>query len=129
LGMIAWARTARLHPISGVIAAIGWGLCPKLIAHLGAGHLDLWYASAWVPWLLWGILHLRQESTIQRGVVVGILAAMLILADIRMAFYMLPTVGAYGALHQSNESPKRLLGWVVALIVLLGLIAAQIIPL
>src|SRR5438128_535746 len=49
LGMFAWARRGNLHIVAAVAAAAGWVFAPKLVDHLGAGHLDLWYAATWVP--------------------------------------------------------------------------------
>lgn len=98
LGMIAWARAERLHPLAGFFAALAWGLNPKLIGHLGAGHFDIVYALAWVPWLLLSVQRVAASSTLRRGLTLGVVAALLALADPRIAFYMLPVGVAYALL-------------------------------
>jgi hypothetical protein len=96
LGMLAWARSERLPAGAGAIAAVAWALNPKLMAHLGAGHLDLLYAAAWAPWLLWGVRRFFDAPSVQRGAGLGAIAAMLALADVRMALYVLGAGAMYG---------------------------------
>ena len=96
LGMIVWAREEGLRPLAAVFAALAWGLNPRLIAHLGAGHLDIVYALAWVPWLLWAMRRVVAWPTIERGVALAGVAALLALADLRVAFYMIPLAVLYG---------------------------------
>ncbi|GAB4476466.1 MAG: hypothetical protein Kow00124_18580 [Anaerolineae bacterium] len=97
LGMVAWARAERLAPAAALFAALAWGLSPKLIAHLGAGHLDLFYAAAWVPWVLWAARRLIDAPGRARAIDLGALAALVALADVRLAFYCLPLTALYGA--------------------------------
>jgi hypothetical protein len=96
LGMLAWTRSERLPVGAGAMAAVAWALNPKLMAHLGAGHLDLLYAAAWAPWLLWGVRHLFEGPSAWRGAGLGAMATMLTLADVRMALYVLGAGVMYG---------------------------------
>lgn len=117
LGMVNWARAERLHPLVGVFAALAWGLNPKLVAHLGAGHLDIVYALAWAPWLLWGLRTLveprdgEQQSPLKGVARLGAVAALLALADLRVAFYLLPA-GALYALTLWLQLPRPARGTV-----------------
>jgi hypothetical protein len=105
LGMAAWARDEGLHPSAAAFAIIAWGLNPKLIAHLGAGHLDIVYALAWVPWLLWAAGRLAKNPAWKRCIIFGAVAALLALADLRITFYTLPVAAAYGVL-KAIQAPK-----------------------
>lgn len=64
-----------------ILGALGFGMMPKLAAHLGAGHITLLYALAWTPWLF------VASSNDQRGWLTGAAAGMLFLADPRWAVY------------------------------------------
>jgi hypothetical protein len=132
LGMFAWLRSERLHLTTAFLAAIAWGLNPKLFAHLGAGHLDIVYALAWVPWLLWTVSRNVDGPSTGRGAQVGAAAALMVLADVRIAFYMLPIAVLYG-LAASVAKRRRLSAswksWTLAIVVLFLLTAVQTVPL
>lgn len=63
-GMWRWARAQGLRRESAALSAVAFALSPRVIGHTGAGHLDLLYALAWLPWLMdavlrfvsWGVL-------------------------------------------------------------------------
>ena len=60
---------------------------PKLIAHLGAGHVSLVFAVAWTPWLLLAIRHMVVEGKAKASTLVGLVLALTFLADVRWCFY------------------------------------------
>jgi hypothetical protein len=97
-GMWAWARSTGMQPGPAALATAAYALSPKVIAHLGAGHLDLLYAAGWFPWLLWAVHRLvRIDARAPRGVLrLSAIAALALLADVRLSFYALITAGAYG---------------------------------
>lgn len=134
LGMAMWLRAEGLHPLAGAFGVLAWGLNPKLMAHLGAGHLDIVYALAWTPWLLWAVRRGAGDAARvwPNGVRIGAVAALLALADLRMAFYMLPLAAAYGAMLGSLTSRGRgkiAATGVLAFVVFLLLTAVQTVPL
>lgn len=49
-------RAAGRTPFAAFIGGLAYALTPKLIAHVGAGHVGLWEAYAWLPLNLW-LLH------------------------------------------------------------------------
>lgn len=89
LGMLAWARAEGLSDWAGTFAGLAYGLTPKVMAHLGAGHLDLVYAMAWAAWLWWALRRYARAPSSTGGVVLGVVAAMMALADMRLAAYAL----------------------------------------
>lgn len=99
LGVFAWTRRAGLHPLAGAFGVLAWGLSPKLVAHLGAGHLDIVYALAWAPWLLWAAESSSETPNRRSGIALGVVAAMMALADLRVAFYLLPAIGIASAVR------------------------------
>jgi hypothetical protein len=58
LGMWRWARSVGIRPEGAALSAIVYVLAPRMVGHLGAGHLDIVYAMAWFPWLM-ERLHLK----------------------------------------------------------------------
>lgn len=132
LGMMAWARAAKVHIVAELFAVLAWGLAPKLVAHLGAGHLDLWYAAAWVPWLLWAAIRMRAHTSVKHSIILGLIASFLVLADVRMAFYSLPFTLFYVMVLLPGEAvsePNHVALWMLSGLVLIGLTAIQTIPL
>ena len=55
LGAWQWGRATGLARGPAALAGAGYALAPRLIAAVGSGHVDLAYAAAWVPWLLWAV--------------------------------------------------------------------------
>ncbi len=138
IGVLAWTRANRFHPLTSLFAMAAWALNPKLIAHLGSGHLDIFYALAWIPWLLWGVYKLVETPSLKRGIVLGVIGALLALGDVRIAFYTLPTAAVYAMVlllgqHSDSDSPdqpikKSLLPVGAAGLVFLLLTAVQTVP-
>ncbi|MBZ0278380.1 MAG: hypothetical protein K8I60_19695, partial [Anaerolineae bacterium] len=90
-GMWRWTRSEGLHPAGAALSTAAYVFAPKLLGHLGAGHLDLVYALAWWPWLLWSLGRRSRRSTIQTA----LFAALLFLADVRLSLFALTIAAAY----------------------------------
>ncbi|MBN1562909.1 MAG: hypothetical protein JXA10_03675 [Anaerolineae bacterium] len=113
-GAWRWSRATGLTPYPAALVGFGYAFAPRVIAAVGAGHLDLVDAAAWVPWLLWAtygfIQHNDTENTAnQSGEVDGHtphkaqrytswlagFAALCFLADVRLSAYAFVTTAAY----------------------------------
>src|SRR5690348_3404398 len=54
-GMLLLARRVYgLSRLSALVAAVSFMATPRLIAHLGAGHITIFQTVAWFPWLALG---------------------------------------------------------------------------
>jgi len=96
-GAWTWARATELGPFAAALAGFGYALAPRVIAAAGAGHLDLVYAAAWVPWLLWAIqCAVRPDPARYAAPALALFAALLFLADVRLSAYAYVTGAAYG---------------------------------
>jgi hypothetical protein len=98
---LAWAgyglfRLLRAEGLAGPASALGavaFAGTPKLVAHLGAGHVSLIYAVAWTPWLLLAVRGAASSTgaaprrALTLGAVAGAVLAIVFLADARWAFY------------------------------------------
>ena len=96
-GLWVWARASGLGAGPAALAAVAYTFAPKTVAHLGAGHLDLVYAMAWFPWLLWAVYTalVADANRTRASLRLGAVAALLLLADIRLSAYAFVTAGGY----------------------------------
>jgi hypothetical protein len=155
-GAWVWSRATGLAIWPAALVGFGYALAPRLIASVGAGHLDLVYAAAWFPWLLWAAFRFipsrdaGRTDTEYAGTYINTplrieytelwlagFAALCFLADVRLSAYAFATTAAYlvrlwwqvpelRTLTASRRLGARLL---VAGLLTLGLTAFQWIPL
>ena len=52
IGTFVWLRSRGLKSWAALAGGLAFEGLPKLVAHFAAGHLTLFYAAAWTPWLL-----------------------------------------------------------------------------
>lgn len=88
LGTLLLARRAfGLSHLAALVAAIGYMATPRLISHLGAGHLTIFQTVAWFPWLALSCWATVREPR-RWGALLGICIAMTLLAGHpQMAYY------------------------------------------
>nr|MBN1228492.1 hypothetical protein [Anaerolineae bacterium] len=137
LGVFLWMKQEGLHPFAAVFASLSFSLSTKLTAHLGAGHLDIVYALAWVPWLIRSVTELvsvngKDKIPVRTGIQTGFAAAMLTLADLRIALYFLLVIASYGllkAVQARNMSRGLFKIGGLALLVYFLLTVVQLVPL
>ena len=131
-GMWCWTRTLNLRREAVVLATVAYVFAPRMMGHLAAGHLDIVYALAWWPWLMWSVRQLFVQSNggWRLGLQFGMIAAFILLADMRVSVFALVSAAFYGAicsdLRMSRLVMQRSL---VGIIVCLILVAALFIPL
>lgn len=93
-GLFVFLRDEGLRPGPALLGGLAFVGTPKLVAHLGAGHVSLVFAVAWTPWLLLAIKRVADplqgaatQGGLRRGALAGVCLALLFLADVRWAFY------------------------------------------
>lgn len=142
-GVWAWGRTTGLDAWPAALAGFSYALAPRLIASVGAGHLDLVYAAAWFPWLLWAVYRIINLScsaphhSIWHECRLAGLAALCFLADVRLSAYAFATAAAYLVWLWAQEPQSRTSGAIRHLgarlafagLLTLGLTAFQWLPL
>jgi Bacterial membrane protein YfhO len=100
---LAWGgygvfRFLLANNLSGAAAMFGgfaFTGTPKLMAHLGVGHVTLVFAVVWTPWLLWAVRRAATSEQVKEGALAGAILALIFLADVRWAFYAGLLAGAY----------------------------------
>jgi hypothetical protein len=129
-GMWVWARALGISHHGAVVSALAFMLAPRILAHVGAGHLDLLYAAAWWPWLMWAAGRLGANGGWHRALLVSLFAGLLVLADVRMGLYALPcaAIAFLSAWQRAGRHVSTLLYGAVSAALALGLAAAVIAP-
>ena len=85
-GMYVFLRLQKIEIIPAIAGGLILECLPKLFAHFGAGHISLVYAFCWTPWLLSAEIYSKQERS-WKSWLPGAVLGMIILADVRWAFY------------------------------------------
>ncbi len=126
LGMLLLARRAFSLPrLPALIAAISYMATPKLVAHLGAGHITMVQTVAWYPWLALACWATVREPR-RWGALLGICIALTLLAGH-------PQIAYYGLLMIAGLSIWLLVGrwrregWRAQWAIVIALVAAAVI--
>jgi hypothetical protein len=130
-GMWRWVRALGLRAEAAAVGALAYALAPRALGHLGAGHLDLLYALAWFPHLMWATWRVCLSAfRLQCALTLGLFAALVLLADVRLSLFAFISAAAYGVwLCASARHWRSALTGAVALVPFGVLTAALIIPL
>lgn len=90
VGMRAFGRKIGLESGPAGVIGLAYALTPRLVAATGAGHLDILYALAWFPWLMWAVCEavVGTGSIWRRGAALGGIGALCFLADIRLSVFL-----------------------------------------
>ncbi len=110
-GAWLWARQTGLEKISAALVAFGYILAPRLLAAVGAGHLDVLYAVSWQTWLYWAVwryVH-HPEQRRQNSLLLAIFTALIFLSDVRLAVYIYLFALAYTVYLITRLPDKK--GW------------------
>lgn len=126
-GMWRWMRALDLPESAALLSAVAYTFAPKLIAHTGAGHLDLLYALAWFPWLMQSVVAVKQTASLRRVAQIAVFAALLFLADVRLSLFALSLAAVYGLLQVRR--PTQILAFVPALLLFAIFTLSATIPL
>jgi hypothetical protein len=129
-GMWRWARSLEIRDEAAVLVAVAYALSPKLMAHLGAGHLDLIYALAWWPWLMWTVKRVIDAPGSKHIVLMSLFAAMVFLADVRLSLFAFGFAAAYALSKFAPRQQWRVMSrFIIALPLFILLAMAVIVPL
>ena len=131
-GAYRLARSIGASRAGGLLAALTVMLTPKAMTHLASGHVGLYFAWAWLPWVMWAVRRLAKRHGPGDVATVAATAAMLILADVRLGFYGGLAAAGYWMVNLKSR-PASLKWQIIAAIgafLLVGaLVAVQMVPL
>ncbi|MBN1639590.1 MAG: hypothetical protein JXA09_00050 [Anaerolineae bacterium] len=92
-GLARWSY--RCAPLAAFAGAVGYMLSPKLIAHLGAGHVGLLQGYAWLPLTVWLLRAAIARRSARLAAWSGAALALAYLADPRVAAYGAALLASY----------------------------------
>ncbi|MEP7286649.1 MAG: hypothetical protein ABI947_12880 [Chloroflexota bacterium] len=131
VGMRALGLRLGIGQGASSIMGVAYALTPRLLSAAGAGHLDILYAAAWFPCMLWAV-HLAILGTQRiawRLVAVSVIGAMCFFADIRLSVFVFGTSAVFALwLAYTSRRYTALLWLMPALILMVGLTAIQWLP-
>jgi hypothetical protein len=127
-GMWRWASLLGLRHEAAAFSALAYALTPKLVAHLGAGHLDILYALAWWPWLMGSIRRgfIRPERPLASVLRTSLFAALLLLADVRLSLFALSIAAAYEIARLLQSRQWKQIYWRVFVVAPFFLLTASV---
>jgi hypothetical protein len=131
-GTYRLTRSLGASCAGGLLAAFTVMFTPKAIAHLASGHVGLYFAWAWLPWVLWAVRGLARRGRPNDVAMASAAGAMLILADVRLGFYGGLAAVGYWIINLKSQVTNYRLQLVTAIgtVLLVGaLVAAQALPL
>ncbi len=132
-GMWRWARSLDLPEPAAALSALAYAFAPKVLAHMGAGHVDLIYALAWLPWLMWALRRWFADDEAHRfsySLYAGLFAGLMILADVRLSLFGLALTAAYGLWQAAaHKQVARLSRGILVLLVAGVLTLSVVVPL
>jgi hypothetical protein len=135
VGMRAFGQALGLSAAVANVMGVAYMLTPRMIAAIGAGHLDIGYAMAWFPVVMWATARLVNGGyRWQEALLVAVSAALCFLADIRMSVFVFGTAGAFALWSLlTRRHVVRLSSFLLAALTVfvccLGLTAVQWLPL
>lgn len=98
MGMWFWSKELRISSIGGLINALAFSFSPKIFAHLGFGHIGLYYAAAYIPWILL-TAYLSARGSQKHIYLFGIIFGLQIITSPQLAIYTGLVSGIYGVVY------------------------------
>lgn len=129
-GMWRWTRQLDLSVYAAAFSALAYAFAPKVLAHTGAGHVDLLYALAWWPWLLGSLEMWFKESetaSLPHVLRIGLFAGLMILADVRLCLFALTHAAAYALWQIVQRRDWRRLVWGLPALLTAGLLSLSVV--
>jgi hypothetical protein len=110
-GLYRYLKLLGISDTATIFGVLAFEFMPKLFAHYGAGHLTLFYAVNWTPWLLWAVENRGIGSSKNRWMPPAMLG-LICLADPRWAVYAGILFVTYSIAHSlsCDKSNKESVG-------------------
>jgi hypothetical protein len=106
---------------AALMAAFAYAAAPKIIAHMGVGHVTLVEAWAWLPLLLAGAVPAPRSGK-PHVLLSGSALALCVLADARLAVYGVVLLVSYVLIVRTSQT-RRGWGGAIGLLIVVGISA------
>jgi hypothetical protein len=131
-GAYALLRMWQVERLAAFVGALTWMATPKLFAHIGAGHVGLVEAIAWLPLAVLAAHRMMASRRVTDGVWLGAVWAVQFLADPRISFYTVALTVAYLIFWQAGGNLamalRTLQGFLLAVLTFAALSAMLWLP-
>jgi Bacterial membrane protein YfhO len=94
-GAYALLRAWKIDRPAAFVGGLAWMATPRMFAHVGAGHVGMVEAVAWMPLVMWAAHRLALNRRVMDGIWLGAVWAVQFLADPRTSFYSVGLSLAY----------------------------------
>jgi hypothetical protein len=141
VGMFYWMKSEGYHWGGAIVAGLAFCGMPKLIGHIGLGHLGLVSSVAWTPWLLLATRKLVVSLSSTNGGTLkwfasgGVVAGVLFIADPRWLFPAICLAIPYAirTFHNEKTNERILLSkWILnistGVVIFIGTISGLAVP-
>jgi hypothetical protein len=109
-GAYALLRAWQVERLAAFVGAVTWMATPKLFAHLGAGHVGMVEAVAWMPWAALAAHRLIESQRAMNAAWLGAVWAIQFLADPRISFYTVALTATYVLVEVIATAPVVVAG-------------------
>ncbi len=125
--MYGLMRRWSIGRAAALIVAFAYAASPKIIAHMGVGHVTLVEAWAWMPLVIVGAAPSPRTGK-PNALLSGVALALCLLADARMAVYAVVVLGLYVLITREvliarAQRDRRTWLTIVGLLVVIGVVA------
>lgn len=98
IGIWYWSKSRGTSDQGAFLASLAYTFAPRMLAHLGFGHLGLFYAAAYIPWVMWGAGNVSRGRWRGAGMM-GLALGMQMIAHLQLAIYTAALAGLYIVFH------------------------------
>ncbi len=102
--MMCLARSFGVGWVGATASGLAYAIAPRAVGHVGAGHITLVEAWAWMPIVAWTV---RRDSTWRGAVASGVALGMCALADLRVAVYAAAIIVLHALAVRDDARPFR----------------------
>ncbi len=99
IGMWYWSKSTGTSDQGAFLGVTAYTFAPRAFAHLGFGHVGLFYSAAYIPWVLWAAGHLARGKWRYSGVI-GLALGMQMITHLQLAIYTGAVAGLCVLFHQ-----------------------------
>ncbi|HET7091232.1 MAG TPA: hypothetical protein VFL17_21570 [Anaerolineae bacterium] len=115
VAMMFLARSFGVGWIGAAASGVAYGVAPRVVAHMGAGHVTLVEAWPWMPLTVWAY---RRGATWKGALFSGVALGFCALADLRAVVYAGVVIAAYALI--AGDASRALRVRVLHLLIILS---------
>jgi hypothetical protein len=136
IGAYALARSWRVGRIAATVAAGCFQASPYVLAQTGEGHYPHVWAASWYPWAFWGMTRARRGDVRGGWALPPVLALAFLTGHPQEWYYLVLALSGWAGADalaaarrgQVRAAARVLLRWTGILLLALGMVAVELLP-